>query len=153
MELHIFVILKKSYSLFVAYSKVAPWGQWYLLFFSFLFYAWHIPDTESLLVNAYMKYQWLEDHIQMQLQLTLLLWWCSKWLKFLDRLQNEVDNTFFRRFYLFDRTQAGGRVEREGEAGSLLSWEPDMGLHPRTPDHEPSQRQTLNQVSHPVALK
>ena len=44
---------------------------------------------------------------------------------------------FFRRFYLFDterdrqRAQAGG--VGEGEAGSPLSREPNMGLDSRTP--------------------
>ena len=33
-------------------------------------------------------------------------------------------------FYLFERAQAG--EEGEGEADSLLSREPDMGLNPRT---------------------
>ena len=30
-----------------------------------------------------------------------------------------------------DRAQAGGEAEGEGEADSLLSWEPNMGLNPR----------------------
>ena len=32
----------------------------------------------------------------------------------------------------YKRAQAGGAAEGEGEAGSLLSREPDAGLHPRT---------------------
>jgi len=35
-----------------------------------------------------------------------------------------------------ERTRSGqgeGQREREGEAGSLLSEEPDVGLNPRTP--------------------
>ena len=49
---------------------------------------------------------------------------------------------FFLRFYLFDReiehmsTQAGGMVEGEREAGSWLNREPDLGLNPRTLDHD-----------------
>ena len=36
---------------------------------------------------------------------------------------------FFKDFvYLFDRAQAGGAAEGEGEAGSPLSREPDEGL-------------------------
>ena len=31
-----------------------------------------------------------------------------------------------------ERAQAGGAAEGEGEAGSLLSREPDVGLNPRT---------------------
>ena len=31
------------------------------------------------------------------------------------------------------RTQAGGEAEGEEEADSLLSWEPNAGLDPRTP--------------------
>ena len=30
------------------------------------------------------------------------------------------------------RVQAGGVAEGEGEVSSLFSWEPDMGLDPRT---------------------
>ena len=44
-----------------------------------------------------------------------------------------LKDIIFLRFYLFlrGRAQAGGGAE--GEAGSLLSREPDMGLDPRTP--------------------
>ena len=39
---------------------------------------------------------------------------------------------FFKDFiYLFDRERA--QAEREGEAGSPLSREPDVELNPRTP--------------------
>lgn len=38
-----------------------------------------------------------------------------------------------------------------GEACSLQSWEPDMGLHARTPGSPRSRRQTLNQLSQPGA--
>jgi len=31
-----------------------------------------------------------------------------------------------------ERAQAGGMVEGQGEAGCLLSREPDVGLNPRT---------------------
>jgi len=39
-----------------------------------------------------------------------------------------------KRFYLFDteREREHKQAEREGEAGSLLSKEPDVGLSPRT---------------------
>ena len=40
----------------------------------------------------------------------------------------------------------------EGEAGFLLSREPDVGLDPRTPGSDLSQRQKLNGLSHPGAL-
>ena len=43
---------------------------------------------------------------------------------------------FFLRFYLFEResacAQVGGGTETEGEAGSRLSREPNVGLDPRT---------------------
>ena len=46
---------------------------------------------------------------------------------------------FFKEFvYSFERerktetAQAGEKAEGEGEADPLLSWEPDMGLNPRT---------------------
>ena len=47
---------------------------------------------------------------------------------------------FFKRFYLFiymtererAHTQAGREANGQGEAGSLLSREPDAGLDPRT---------------------
>ena len=42
------------------------------------------------------------------------------------------------------RAQAGGEAEGEGEAHSPPSWEPDVGLNPVPGDHDPSQRQTLN---------
>ena len=35
--------------------------------------------------------------------------------------------------YLRESAQAWGEMEGEGEADSLLSREPAMGLHPRTP--------------------
>ena len=50
---------------------------------------------------------------------------------------------FFLRFYLciweweWERAQAGRAAEAEGEAGSLLSWKPEEGLHPRTPGSWP----------------
>ena len=56
--------------------------------------------------------------------------------------------------YLFvrGRIQAGGLTEGEREAGSPLSREPDTGLDPRTPDHDLSRKQTLNQPSAPLLL-
>ena len=40
--------------------------------------------------------------------------------------------SFFKKIiYLFDRAQAGGEVEGEGEADAQLSREPDVGLDPR----------------------
>ena len=44
--------------------------------------------------------------------------------------------------YLFERkkTQAGGGAEGEGEAGSPLGREPDMGLDPRTLGSPPEQK-------------
>ena len=61
--------------------------------------------------------------------------------------------------YLFDRerekkrarTSRGSSRGRE-EAGSSLSREFDVGLHPESWDHDPSQRQMLNQLSHPGTL-
>ena len=49
--------------------------------------------------------------------------------------------------YLRERSITAGVGRAEGEADSLLSREPDVGLNPRTPDHELSQRQTLKQLS------
>ena len=46
-------------------------------------------------------------------------------------------------------TQEGAGRGAEGEADSLLSREPKVGLDPRTLGHDPSQRQTLNPLSHP----
>ena len=45
--------------------------------------------------------------------------------------------------------RAGGA---EGEADSLLSREPDTGLHPRIPGSQPKPEQTLNLLSHSDAL-
>ena len=44
-----------------------------------------------------------------------------------------------------ERVQAGGGPE--GEAGFPLSREPNVGLDPRW-DHDLSQRQPINQISH-----
>ena len=51
---------------------------------------------------------------------------------------------FSLRLYLCDRRRAQVEwpAKAEGEAGS----EPDVGLDPRTPDHDLSPRQTLNQL-------
>lgn len=43
-----------------------------------------------------------------------------------------------------------GEGEAEGEAGSIPSKEPDMGLDPRTRGHDFSRRQTPNHLSHQV---
>ena len=67
---------------------------------------------------------------------------------------------FFKIFvYSFERestresTSRGGGwgAEGEGKAVSLLNMEPNVGLNPRTLDHDLSQRQTLNSLSHPGA--
>ena len=52
-----------------------------------------------------------------------------------------------------ERAQTGGWAEgeREGEADSPLSREPNVGLNPKTQDHDLSRRQTLNRLSHPGA--
>lgn len=42
-----------------------------------------------------------------------------------------------------DRTQAGEKAEGEGEAVLPLSWAPDLGLNPRTRDHDLRGRQCL----------
>ena len=42
-------------------------------------------------------------------------------------------------------------TEREGEADSLMSREPNAGSIPRPQDPDLSQRQMLNRVSHPGA--
>ena len=51
-------------------------------------------------------------------------------------LHQSVDYNFLKRFYLFKRERmrenTSGREEVEGEADSLLSREPDVGLDPRT---------------------
>ena len=58
---------------------------------------------------------------------------------------------FFLRFYLFIHERQR-EEEAKGEAGSLLSWEPNVGLNPRNLDHDLSRRQMLHQLSHPGAL-
>ena len=50
-----------------------------------------------------------------------------------------------------ERAQAWLAAEGEGEAGSPLSREPDMGLNPRTLDHDLSRRQKFNGLRHPGA--
>ena len=47
-----------------------------------------------------------------------------------------------------------GGAEGEGEADSLLSREPDVGLHPRPRpwDHDLNRRQTPNRLSHASTL-
>ena len=51
---------------------------------------------------------------------------------------------FFLRFYLFEREresrQAGEAAEGEGEAGSPLSREPDVGLDPTTLGSRPEPK-------------
>ena len=48
-----------------------------------------------------------------------------------------------------ETAQAGGAAGGGREAGSPLSREPDAGLNPGPRDHDLSQRQTFNQLSHP----
>ena len=50
----------------------------------------------------------------------------------------------FMELYLFERAAVG-----EGEAGSLLSREPNVELYLRTQGSDLSRRQMLNQLSHP----
>ena len=59
------------------------------------------------------------------------------------------NNTFFYDF-LYEREceHKQGEGWWEAEAGSPLSRELDVGLDPRTLDHDQSQRQTFNQLSH-----
>ena len=49
-----------------------------------------------------------------------------------------------------ERAEAGGGAE--GEAGSLLSRDPNVGSIPKPQDHDLSQRQMLNQLSTQVPL-
>ena len=51
------------------------------------------------------------------------------------------------------RERAWWGAEGEGEVGSGLNREPDVGLDPRTQDHGLSPRQTLDQLSHPRVPK
>ena len=63
---------------------------------------------------------------------------------------DHVSSTFFfpKDFiYLFDREKA--RTQAGGEVDPQLSREPDVRLDPGTWDHDPNQRQTLDQLSHP----
>ena len=55
---------------------------------------------------------------------------------------------FVKVLFIWERERAGGRAEREGEAGFPLSREPDTGPHPGPRDQDPSRRQTLNWLSH-----
>ena len=51
-----------------------------------------------------------------------------------------------------ERSQAGGGAEGEGEASSPLSKEPNLGLRGLIPgpwDHDLSQREVINWLSHP----
>ena len=50
--------------------------------------------------------------------------------------------------------EQGRGAEGEGEADSLLSKEPDVGLHPRPGpwDHDLNPRQTANRLSHASTL-
>ena len=62
----------------------------------------------------------------------------------------------FLRFLFFylrqrEKAQAGREAEGEGEADSVLSREPNAGSIPGPQDHDLSQRQTLNWLSHPDA--
>ena len=54
--------------------------------------------------------------------------------------------------YLIDKENMSRRQrEREREADSPPSREPDVGLGPRTWDHDLSPRQMLYRLSHPSA--
>ena len=51
----------------------------------------------------------------------------------------DMENSLlFLRFFIYsfekerEKAQTGGEAEGEREADSPLSWEPNMGLHPRT---------------------
>ena len=64
---------------------------------------------------------------------------------------------FLKRFYLFDResvsmcTKSKGELQTEGkaEAGTYRVGSLMRGSIPGLQDHDLSQRQTLNQLSHP----
>ena len=61
----------------------------------------------------------------------------------------------FKFIYLFlrEREQAGeGQRERIPSRLCTVSTEPNMGLEPTNWDHDPSQNQTVNQLSHAGAL-
>ena len=47
---------------------------------------------------------------------------------------DEIIPYFFKGFYLFESERA---AERKGEAGFLLSREPNLGLNPWTPESSP----------------
>ena len=54
--------------------------------------------------------------------------------------------TVFQKYFLFihlrerERAQAGGEAKGEGEADSPLSWEPNVGLDPRTWRSQPEPK-------------
>ena len=53
--------------------------------------------------------------------------------------------------YFFNSQETKGEAETcaEGESGSL--WEPDAGLHPRTPGSRPEPKADAHPLSHPGA--
>ena len=61
---------------------------------------------------------------------------------------------FFKIIYLRERNRAhrheqGGEAEAEGEADSLLSREPDMGLNPGIPGSQPEPKAAAQPLSPP----
>ena len=52
-----------------------------------------------------------------------------------SKIHKHIIFPFEKKNYLTEKeqAQAGGMAGEEGEAGFLLSWEPDVGLYPRTP--------------------
>ena len=48
-----------------------------------------------------------------------------------------------------ERVQAGGGAEGGGKQAPCTAGSPMRGLIPGPRDHDPSHRQTLNQLSHP----
>ena len=61
------------------------------------------------------------------------------------------DFIFLREREHMCKWEAGEGAEGEGEADSLLSREPYLGLDPSSWDHDLRQRQMLNRLSHPGA--
>lgn len=57
---------------------------------------------------------------------------------------------FLNLLFVKERHKRGNtsRGAGEEEAGSLISWEPGEGPHPRTRDHDSNWRQTFNQLNH-----
>ena len=63
-----------------------------------------------------------------------------------------INHIYFLKDFIYLRKrehEQGGGAEREGEADSPLSREPNVGLIPGPQEHDLSLRQTPNQMSHP----